>query len=131
MSEANTSNTTSAPSSAPTYKGSCHCGKVQIEVTMDVSKVVSCNCSMCSRRGGLLAFGPIAALKVISGEDAQTDYLFNKKVIHHLFCKTCGIQTFARAAGPDGSPMFAVNVRCLDGVDLDALQVTKYDGKHV
>ncbi|MGG2475837.1 GFA family protein, partial [Rhizobium sp. BR5] len=27
----------------------------------------------------------------------------------HLFCSTCGIESFAYADGPDGTPMVAVN----------------------
>ena len=52
-----------------------------------------------------------------TGEDDLTDYQFNKHVIHHLFCKTCGIKSFARGNGPTG-PTVAINVRCLDGVDV-------------
>jgi hypothetical protein len=64
-----------------------------------------------------------------SGADSLTDYQFNKKIIHHLFCRTCGIGSFARGTGPDGAEMIAINVRCLDGVDLDSLTVTPFDGK--
>jgi hypothetical protein len=32
--------------------------------------------------------------------------------------------------GPDGKAVAAINVRCLEGVDLDALEVTHYDGRN-
>ena len=35
----------------------------------------------------------------------------------------------ARGKMPDGTDMVAVNVRCLDDVDFDALSFKKYDGK--
>lgn len=114
-----------------TYNGSCHCGAVRFEVETGLESVMACNCSICSRAGYLLTFVPAGQMKVISGEDALSDYLFNKKQIHHLFCKTCGIRAFGRGAGPDGSTMYAVNVRCLDGVDVDALTITKHDGRSV
>src|SRR5688572_4938554 len=79
-----------------TYTGSCHCGNVRFEVSADLSTVNACNCSMCSRAGYLLAFVPAAQFKLLAGEDAQSDYQFNKKVIHHLFCKTCGVRSFGR-----------------------------------
>lgn len=113
------------------HTGSCHCQKVRYEVEMDLDQVISCNCSMCSRRGSLLAFVPAEQFTLISGEGAMTDYQFNKKVIHHLFCETCGVFSFGRGVGPDGKEMVAVNVRCLDGVDVDSLKVVKYDGKSV
>lgn len=84
---------------------------------------------MCGRSGTLLAFVPASEFTLLSGEEALADYRFNKHVIHHLFCKSCGIKPFARGQMPDGTPTVAVNVRCLEGVDLDALTIRKFDGK--
>ena len=67
--------------------------------------------------------------KLLQGEEALTDYQFNKEVIHHFFCSTCGIRSFARGTGPGGNEMAAVNVRCLDDVDLDSLKIKQVDGK--
>ncbi len=111
-----------------TYSGSCHCGKVRYQVTMDLGKVISCNCSMCKRKGSLLAFAPAAQFTLQSGEDALTSYKFNKKVIDHLFCSTCGVTSFARGVGQDGKPVVAINARCLDGVDPASLDVMHFDG---
>ena len=116
-------------SNAKTYTGSCHCGNVRYEVEMDLSgKVIACNCSMCKRKGTLLSFVPEAKFKQLSGEGAQTSYKFNKHIIDHLFCSTCGVTSFARGRGPDGSAMVAVNTRCLEGVDPAGLNVAHYDG---
>src|SRR3954465_3194460 len=107
-----------------TYTGSCHCGAVRYEATLDLQKpVISCNCSMCGRTGTLLTFIPESDFKLLQGEDALTDYQFNKHVIHHLFCTVCGTKSFARGVGRDGAPTVAVNARCLEGVDLGALQI--------
>ena len=65
----------------------------------------------------VLVFAPESALALERGAEAQTEYLFNTGKIHHLFCKTCGIQSFSRATGPDGTPMVAVNVNALEGVE--------------
>jgi hypothetical protein len=111
------------------YSGGCQCGKVRYDVAMELGEVISCNCSRCSRLGSLLAFAPAQDFKLITGDDATTEYQFNKHVIHHLFCSTCGVQSFARGRRPDGIEMVAINVRCLDGVDLDALKVRKFDGR--
>jgi len=112
------------------HTGGCHCGKVRYEVTLDLTRpVLSCNCSMCGRSGTLLSFVPADQFKLLSGEDVLRDYQFNKHVVSHLFCTSCGIKSFARGTGPDGKAVAAINVRCLDDVDLDALTVQKYDGK--
>jgi hypothetical protein len=90
---------------------------------------MDCNCSICSKTGTLLTFTPADQFKLLSGDDALADYQFGKKRIHHLFCQSCGIRSFARGTGPDGAEMRAINVRCLDGVDIGALALTPFDGK--
>jgi hypothetical protein len=112
-----------------TYSGGCHCGKVRYEVTTDLAYVMDCNCSICSKKGTVLTFVPSDQFKLLSGENALTDYLFNKHVIHHAFCSTCGIASFASGKKPDGTAMSAVNVRCLEGVDVSSLDVKHFDGK--
>ena len=111
------------------YAGGCQCGKVRYEVSAEIGEVMSCNCSRCGRLGSLLTFVPARDFKLLSGETAMTEYRFNKHLIHHLFCSTCGIQSFARGKGPDGAEMVSINVRCLDGVDVDSLKVKKFDGR--
>lgn len=110
------------------YTGGCHCGAVRFEVEADLSSVISCNCSHCQMKGVLLTFVPASQFKLLSGQNNLTEYRFNKKVIEHLFCKTCGVQSFGRGIGKEG-PTAAINVRCLDGVDLEKLSVTPWNGK--
>lgn len=113
-----------------TYKGSCHCGKVSYSVDVDLSgDVITCNCSICNRTGSMLTFVPATQFKLERGDDVLTDYQFGKKHIHHVFCSTCGVRSFARGKTPDGADMIAVNARCLEGVDVNTLKVKQYDGK--
>jgi hypothetical protein len=112
-----------------TYSGGCHCGKVRYEVTGKFDKAMSCNCSICSKTGALLGFVPDAGFKLLSGEGALTDYQFAKKNVHHLFCSTCGIRSFATGTGPGGKKMYMVSLRCLDDFDADALPIERFDGK--
>ena len=114
-----------------TYNGGCHCGKVRYEVKLDLSgPFITCNCSICSKTGTMLAFVPADQFTLKSGKEALTDYQFNKKVIHHRFCSTCGIRSFAEGKKPDGTDVCAINVRCLDGVDPASLNTMAYDGKN-
>jgi hypothetical protein len=112
-----------------THRGGCHCGAVRYRVDIDLSRpVTQCNCSICSRTGTLLSFVPAGAFTLEKGEDSLTDYQWDRKNIHHLFCKVCGVRSFARSQGPHG-PMVAINTRCLDEVDATTLQVQHFDGK--
>lgn len=113
------------------YTGSCHCKKVTFEVGMSMEGIISCNCSYCSVKAPLLGFVSRDKFKLLSGEENLITYTFNKHVIDHTFCKDCGVQAFSFGNGPDGSPVAAINVRTLHGVDLETLQVTPYDGKTV
>jgi hypothetical protein len=112
-----------------THTGGCHCGRVRYEVTADIASVAACNCSICMKRGALWAFAGADRFVLRAGADDLTDYQFAKKVIHHLFCRHCGVGSFSRGKAPDGRDMTAVNVRCLDDIDVAALDITPFDGK--
>jgi hypothetical protein len=112
-----------------THHGSCHCGAVRYQVELDLeAEALSCNCSMCGRAGTLLQFVTPDKFKLEQGEANLSDYQFNKHVIHHLFCKTCGIKPFARGEGPRG-PTVAINVRTLEGIDTFTLKSKHFDGR--
>jgi hypothetical protein len=113
---------------AKTYSGSCHCGRIAFEVDGTIDQVMDCNCSLCGRRGGLLWFVPRSALRLrMLGTDLST-YTFNKHVLQHHFCAKCGIAPFSEGEHK-GVKMAAINVRCLEGVELSKLKVVKYDGR--
>jgi hypothetical protein len=110
------------------YSGGCQCGHVSYDVEADIGEVVACNCSRCRKLGSLFTFVPAQDFKLKSGRDASTDYQFNKRAIHHLFCSTCGVESYATSKMPDGSEMVAINVRCLEGVDPLSFKVKQVDG---
>jgi hypothetical protein len=113
------------------YKGSCHCGSVAYEVEGEIESALSCNCSICARTGSLLWFVPRDKLRVTSPEEAAGRYTFNKRVIEHRFCLTCGIHAYAEASDPKGNRSAAINLRCLEGIDLAAIPVKQFDGRSV
>ena len=83
------------------------------------------------KRGSLLDFVPEANFTLLSGSADLQDYQFHKRVIHHLFCKSCGILAFGKGAAPDGTKMVAINLRTIDGIDLNKIKVQEYDGKSI
>ena len=113
------------------YKGSCHCGKISFDVDGEIENVMDCNCSICSKRGHVLWFVPREKLTLKTPEANLSTYKFNKKVVSHYFCSACGVGPFGEGKGPDGKSMAAVNVRCLEGVDLSKLKIIHYDGKNL
>ena len=112
-----------------TSRGSCHCGRIAFEVEGEPGDVLECNCSHCSRKGYLLWFVPRDKLRLTTPERAMASYTFNKHVIQHHFCPTCGCAPFGFGTDPRGAATAAVNVRCLEDVDLTALKRIPYDGR--
>jgi hypothetical protein len=118
-------------SETKSYEGGCHCGRVRFRVQADLSKVYACNCSICSKMGWRLAFVPEGQFELLAGAGEQSDYQFNKKHIHHLFCRTCGVRSFGHGQDKEGKTSYSVNVRCLDevGLEADALPTHNFDGR--
>jgi hypothetical protein len=112
-----------------TYTGGCHCGAVRYEVDAKIESVISCNCSICSKKGTLLTFVGADQFRLLSGEERLTDYRFNTRRIHHLFCSACGVESFGKGVRPDGQEMRVINVRCLDGVEPSQFVVREHDGR--
>jgi hypothetical protein len=111
------------------YQGSCHCGNVAFEVEGEITGALDCNCSICQRKGALLWFVPREQLRVLTPEEQLGSYTFNKHVIKHRFCPTCGIHPYGEGKDPQGQAMAAINLRCIEGIDLAALPVQHYDGR--
>jgi len=108
--------------------GSCHCGKITYSVQGDFESVMECNCSHCSRKGYLLWFVPRDHLTYSDADNALATYTFNTHNIQHHFCKTCGCAPFGFGE-QGGQKMAAVNIRCLNDVDLSAVKREFVDGK--
>lgn len=112
------------------HKGSCHCGTIRFEVGGEYDSAIECNCSYCLRKGHLLWFVPRDALRVTSGEETMSTYQFNRHVISHEFCPKCGCGVFGLGRDGKGSAMAAINIRCLEDVDLSKVKRVPYDGRN-
>jgi hypothetical protein len=108
-------------------EGSCHCGKIRLRLDADPTEAIECNCSHCHRKALVLSFVPRDQLTVEAADQDVATYTFNKHVIQHRFCRTCGCQPYAEAPGKDG-PTAAVNLRCFD-LDLAALTIKPFNGR--
>jgi hypothetical protein len=110
------------------YRGSCHCGQVRFEVQGEFDTAMECNCSHCSRKGYLLWFVPRPDFTLESPADALGTYTFNKHAIRHHFCPKCGCAPFGFGESK-GVAMAAINVRCLEGVELASVKRKFVDGR--
>lgn len=111
------------------HRATCHCGAVELELTLPDGVVDPrrCDCSMCRRRGAIVASVPLADLAIIKGHDVLGLYQFNTHTARHHFCTKCGIYTHhQRRSNPT---LYSYNVGCLEGVNpFDIEDVALYDG---
>lgn len=101
----------------PVHRGTCHCGAVEFEVDLPDGLVDPrrCDCSMCRRRGAIVASVPLQGIRIIQGEDKLQLYQFNTRTAKHYFCSQCGIYTHhQRRSNPE---QYGFNIACLDGVN--------------
>jgi hypothetical protein len=121
-----------------TYIGSCHCGKVQFEVEADLESVRICNCSICSMRGALIHRVENDRLRLKTPLEDLKVYEWHTKTAKDYFCSVCGILPFRRPRALTQSEIengmkpfngWAINVRCLHGVDISQLSVLRIYGK--
>lgn len=110
------------------YEGSCHCRRVRFRITADLSPVIACNCSICTKKGILHVIIPPDRFTLLAGDDALSTYQFGTHTARHQFCRYCGMHPFyVPRSDPD---KIDVNVRCLDDVDVEGLAVVPFDGRH-
>jgi hypothetical protein len=112
-----------------TYKGSCHCGRIAFEVEGTLEGAMTCNCSMCQRKGTVMWFVPRDKLKLLTPDADASTYLFNKHAVQHRYCSVCGIHPFGEGTDPRGVRTAAINIRCLEGIELEKIPTTHYNGR--
>ncbi len=101
----------------PLHKASCHCGAVELELSLPNGIVDPrrCDCSICRRKGAIVASVPLSGIRIVKGEDVLTLYQFNTMTAKHYFCSVCGIYTHhQRRSNPQE---YGYNVGCLEGVN--------------
>jgi hypothetical protein len=123
-----------------TYAGSCHCRRTRFEVDLDLDHVRVCDCSICRRRGALIHRVPEDALRILTPLDALALYQWHTFTAKDYFCPKCGILPFrrprARTAdeakqGMEAFQGWGVNVRCLDGVNLESIPIKHVHGSRL
>ena len=117
-----------------TYRGSCHCGAVRFEADIDLEQGTGkCNCTICTKTRNWSALIKPDAFRLLSGQDALSDYRFGGGQGAYLFCKHCGVRSFETGHVKEiGGDYVSIKVACLDGVDpaeLSSAPVTYANGR--
>ncbi len=115
-----------------THGGSCHCGAVRFEAELDVTKGPSrCNCTVCTKIAPTGAVMKPEAFRLLAGEDSLSIYEWGPKMSQRFFCKHCGVHVFGRGhLDVLGGDFVSINLNCVDDLDLTALPIVYWDGRH-
>jgi hypothetical protein len=107
---------------------SCHCGAVVVTAAFDApTEAIECNCSICRRKGTILSATSRDQLTVDAAPGALATYTFNKHVIQHHHCNTCGCTVFGEGE-VNGDRLAMINLRCVDDLDLKTVKIIPFDG---
>ncbi len=106
------------------HKGGCHCGRVRFEAEGEIEAAVVCNCSICSRKGALLWAVDAKKFHVFDAGPDMGAYVFGTRTMRHRFCRNCGIATHS-----EGDGFVAVNIRCIEGLDVEGVKAVEFDGR--
>jgi hypothetical protein len=104
-----------------TYRSSCHCGSVVLEIDTDqpLGPYFRCNCSLCYRKSAVMGAAPRSAVKVVKGADLLSTYSWNTHEAQHHFCRRCGIYTHHVMRGE--TTTVGLNMACVEGIDVLSL----------
>jgi hypothetical protein len=122
------------------YAGSCHCGTVRFEIEAEIDHVRVCDCSICSMRGALNFRIPRGNLRLLTPWEGLSLYQWGSRTAKDYFCPKCGILPFRRPSDPTPQELregvspfdgWAVNVRCIKGIDFNALPIRLIHGSRI
>ena len=112
-----------------TVTSQCHCGSVELKLYLPngFEKLRRCNCSICRRKGAIVASVLLDNLIIVKGEEYLTEYRFNTNTAKHYFCSKCGIYTHhQRRSNPNE---YGFNTGCVDEFKPeDYLEIPVVDG---
>lgn len=99
------------------HRLTCHCGAVEMEVTLTdgLRTARRCDCSFCRRRGAIAVSAPLSGIRILKGQDQIRLYQWGTRTARHYFCGICGIYTHhQRRSNPNE---YGINAACLEGIN--------------
>jgi len=113
------------------HRGSCHCGNVQFEVSVNALHGSRCNCRICTKLGVLSANVKPSAFRLLTDESKLASYSRFPEIANRYFCSNCHTLCFGKGDIPEvGGAFVSVNLNTLDDIDPAQVAVVYWDGRH-
>ena len=113
----------------------CHCGAVDISLAHKPEFINDCNCSLCSKTGGLWGYYNPSDVKVLGQTQAYRRTDSSSPVVEIRFCQKCGVTThwqltenYKRTSNT--LEKMGVNMRLFDESNLTGIELRFPDGKN-
>lgn len=106
----------------------CHCGAVKVTVPSKPEWLADCNCSICRRNGALWAYYQYHTVQVDAPEGTTDEYIWGRKVLAFVRCKTCGCVTHWKRIVPVAGSKMGVNARNFDPAAIAGTEIRPLDG---
>jgi hypothetical protein len=113
---------------------------VHFEVEAEIDHVRVLDCSICSMRGALNFRIQRGNLRLWTPWEDLSLYQWGSRTAKDYFCPKCGISPFRRPSDPTPQELregvqpfdgWAVNVRCLKGIDFNSLPIRQIHGSRI
>jgi threonine/homoserine/homoserine lactone efflux protein len=94
----------------------------------EIGTVMSCNCSICQRKGALM-WSCRASSRDCSRRRQRQHLPVQQARDQASLLPTCGMHPYGEGKDAKGNAMASINVRCIEGIDLGPIPVTHFDGR--
>lgn len=109
-------------------EASCHCGALRLELPRAPRRLLSCNCSICRRNGGLWAYYDSSAIRRrYRRRDVET-YAWGDRMIRYVRCRHCGCVLHHERTRKMTDGRVGVNMRNCDPAVIAKARVRRFDG---
>lgn len=115
--------------------GSCHCGAHRFSAPAPET-VTQCTCSICTKRGSLVAYYAHEAVELSLTPERLSAYEWGDRMMTFYHCAACGCSVYADSPawttndGEQRPARLTLNARLFDDFDLEAVPIRHVDGRN-
>ncbi len=111
-------------------KGSCHCGKITVEIARKPDFINLCDCSLCLKSGGAWGYFTQDDVRILGDTNSYRRADYDEPAVEMQFCSTCGATTHWALTEHFEGYRVGVNMRVFEPNQLDGIEARTIDGRN-